>query len=72
MSGFAVVYRDDYLASQGGAGGGGPGGGGYGSDNYSIAFIGAPLFLVGIAAAASLVPTRRAMQLDPMNTLRYE
>lgn len=36
-----ILAADDYLAAQGG--GGGPGGGGqYGSDNYIIAFIGAP------------------------------
>jgi putative ABC transport system permease protein len=37
-----------------------------------IAFIGAPLFLLGVAAAASLVPTRAALKLDPMSTLRYD
>jgi predicted permease len=37
-----------------------------------IAFIGAPLFLLGVAAAASLIPTREALKLDPMTTLRYD
>jgi hypothetical protein len=35
-----------------------------------IAFIGAPLFLLGVAAAASVIPTREALKLDPMTTLR--
>jgi putative ABC transport system permease protein len=34
-----------------------------------IAFIGAPLFQLTVAAAASLLPTRRALMLDPMTTL---
>ena len=37
-----------------------------------LAFIGAPLFLLGVAAAASLAPTRAALKLDPMTTLRYD
>jgi ABC-type antimicrobial peptide transport system permease subunit len=37
-----------------------------------VAFIGAPLFLIMIAVAASLIPTGRAMNVDPMITLRYE
>ena len=37
-----------------------------------IAFIGAPLFLLGIAAGASLLPARRASRVDPMISLRYE
>jgi len=37
-----------------------------------IAFIGAPLFLLAVAAAASLIPTREALKLDPMTTLRYD
>jgi ABC-type antimicrobial peptide transport system permease subunit len=37
-----------------------------------IAFIGAPLFLIAIAAAASILPTREALKVDPAITLRYE
>jgi len=37
-----------------------------------IAFIVTPLFLLGVAGAASLVPTREALKVDPMTTLRYE
>jgi putative ABC transport system permease protein len=37
-----------------------------------LAFIGAPLFLLAVAAAASLAPTRAALRLDPMTTLRYD
>jgi predicted permease len=37
-----------------------------------IAFIGASLFLLAVAAAATLLPTRQVLKLDPMTTLRYE
>jgi putative ABC transport system permease protein len=37
-----------------------------------IAFIGAASFLAGIAVAASFVPTREAVNVDPMSTLRNE
>ena len=36
------------------------------------AFIGAPLVMLAIAAAAALVPTRRAMRVDPMSVLRAD
>ena len=37
-----------------------------------IAFVGAPLFLLAVAATASFLPTRDALKVDPMVTLRYE
>jgi predicted permease len=37
-----------------------------------VAFIGAPLFLLGVAGAASLLPTRDALRVDQMIALRYE
>src|SRR6266545_2020078 len=37
---------------------------------YPVAFIGAPLFLLGIAVAATVLPTREALRVDPITTLR--
>ena len=37
-----------------------------------IAFVGAPVFLLTVAAAASLLPTREALKIDPITALRYE
>ena len=37
-----------------------------------VAFIGAPLFLFGAAAVATLLPLRQAMKVDPISTLRYD
>jgi predicted permease len=37
-----------------------------------IAFLGATVFLLGVAAAASLLPTREALRFDPVTILRYE
>jgi predicted permease len=45
----------------------------YGIDPVDpITFVGAPLFLLGVAGAATLLPTREALKVDPMITLRYE
>lgn len=38
----------------------------------AIAFIGAPMFLLAVAASATLLPARQALKLDPMTTLRYD
>jgi predicted permease len=37
-----------------------------------IAFIGAPAVLLAVTIAATLIPMRRAMNVDPVTTLRYE
>jgi predicted permease len=37
-----------------------------------IAFIGAVLFLVGVAEAATVLPIRGALKVDPVTTLRHE
>jgi putative ABC transport system permease protein len=37
-----------------------------------VAFIGAPLFLLGIACGATLLPIRQVLRMDPITTLRYE
>jgi putative ABC transport system permease protein len=37
-----------------------------------VAFIGAPLLMVAIAAAAAFIPTRRATRVNPMSVLRSE
>jgi predicted permease len=42
------------------------------SPHDPLAFIGAPLLMLAIAAAAALIPTRRAMQVDPLSVLRAE
>jgi ABC-type lipoprotein release transport system permease subunit len=37
-----------------------------------VAFIGAPLLMLAIAAAAAFIPTRRVMRVNPMSVLRSE
>jgi ABC-type lipoprotein release transport system permease subunit len=37
-----------------------------------LAFVLSSMFLCGLALAASLVPARRALRVDPMQALRHE
>jgi predicted permease len=37
-----------------------------------IAFVGATVFLIGVAALATILPIRGALKVDPVTTLRYE
>jgi ABC-type antimicrobial peptide transport system permease subunit len=37
-----------------------------------VAFVGVPLFLLGIAFLASYIPARQAVRVDPVVALRYE
>ncbi len=37
-----------------------------------VAFIGAPLLMLAIAAAAAFIPTRLVMRVNPMSVLRSE
>jgi putative ABC transport system permease protein len=37
-----------------------------------VTFIGVPLLQIAIALAASYIPARRAMRVDPIVALRYE
>jgi ABC-type lipoprotein release transport system permease subunit len=45
----------------------------FGVSSYDpVAFVGAPVLMLAVAAAAAIVPTHRAMRVNPMSALRSE